>query len=75
MSCYTISFRALGLTVSGIYLPPSLEKDTVHDILDGLSASDVVLGDINTRFKNISTQNLKLAVGPPERLDEFARFQ
>lgn len=38
---------------SGVYLPPSLPKASVATLLDSLSSSDVVLGDVNVRFPRL----------------------
>ena len=46
----SVSVGINGLRVSGVYLPPSMPVALVESVLDGLSASSIILGDINTRF-------------------------
>lgn len=46
----SLSFRADGLVVSGIYLQPSMSPEDVAATLRSVSASAVVLGDVNARL-------------------------
>ena len=72
-SAITISLDEGDHVVSGVYMPPSMNPDDVRIILDRLSAtSSVVLGDINTRFRDKTYQ--QGAPGPPDRLLVFSNF-
>lgn len=52
------------LTVTGVYLPPSLSDDQVQMVLGSVPVSQVIVGDINTRY-GASFQDS--ASGPPGR--------
>lgn len=38
---------------AGVYLPPSLPEASVAPLLDSLSSSDIVLGDVNVRLPKL----------------------
>lgn len=72
-SSITVSIDTDRFMVSGVYLPPSMTPADVQTVLDGLSeSSSVVLGDINTRFRDKVYQ--QGAPGPPDRLAVFTDF-
>ena len=71
----TITFHVNSLSVSAVYLQPSMSREDVTAVLDLAAASHVVLGDINTRLPWLQTQLGR--PGPPERvrmLSDFARL-
>ena len=70
-SC-AISFTVGRHVVTGVYFPPSLSNSEVEGTLSLLSSSTIILGDINTRFRNCSHQSGK--PGPPDRLTTFSKF-
>ena len=39
---------------TGVYLPPRLTPEYIEKTLDSIADSDVVLGDINTRFDGLA---------------------
>lgn len=52
-SSITVSTDGGRYVVSGVYMPPSMTPADVQTVLDNLSTtSSVVLGDIDTRFRN-----------------------
>lgn len=67
-----LSFRADGLAVSGIYLQPSMSPEDVAATLRSVSASAVVLGDVNARLPWLQTQSGR--PGPPERVKALSDF-
>lgn len=67
-----ISFTVGRRRITGVYLAPSMLYNEIDDILTSLSSSTVVLGDLNTRFRNCSLQQGN--PGPAERLQVFAKF-
>ena len=71
---HSISLRAAGLTVSAVYLPPSMDPMSIDGILSDLSHSSVVLGDVNTRFPGVSAGR-NHSMRPPDRVRLFAAFQ
>ena len=68
----TITFEVTGLLVSGLYLPPSLSVEEVESTLHSLSRSEIILGDVNTRFPWLTSQSGK--PGPPDRVVAFRSF-
>ena len=48
-----ISIKAFGKTFSTIYLPPSMNISECEKILDSVTNSDIIIGDINTRFGSL----------------------
>jgi len=67
-----ISFTVSRHRITGVYLAPSMLCNEIDDILSSLSSSTIVLGDLNTRFRNCSLQHG--SPGPAERLQVFAKF-
>jgi hypothetical protein len=52
-SSITVSIDTDRYVVLGVYMPPSMTPADVQTVLDRLSkSSSVVLGDINTRFRD-----------------------
>lgn len=51
-----ISFSIDSLVISGIYLPPSMPREDASSILRSVSASAVVLGDVNARLPWLRAQ-------------------
>lgn len=37
----------------GVYLPPRLSPEQVKAVLDAITDSDIILGDVNTRFDGL----------------------
>ena len=71
----TITFHVNSLSVSAVYLQPSMCREDVTAALDSVATSHIVLGDINTRLPWLQTQLGR--PGPPERvgaLSDFARL-
>lgn len=63
------------LSVSAVYLQPSMCREDVTAALDSVATSHIVLGDINTRLPWLQTQLGRPS--PPERvgaLSDFARL-
>jgi hypothetical protein len=70
---HSITFYRGKLSVSGVYFPPATLN--IHDLaslLGSLQHSTVILGDINTRFKDPLHQGGD--PGPPQRLHVFNDF-
>lgn len=72
VSSHAITFHVDDLSVSGVYLPPSLAVDEVETALKSVAGSTVVLGDFNARFPWLSAQLGQ--PGPPDRLAAFRCF-
>lgn len=80
VSEYGITFTCGSHLISGVYFPPyTMHPDQMETILQGMKKSTIVMGDINTRFKDPTHQSGN--PGPPLRIkvmDEFCdqhRFQ
>lgn len=58
--------------VSGVYYPPSMTEVGLADALSSVSTSTIILGDINTRFRDSIHQSGH--AGPPKRLDVVSTF-
>lgn len=58
--------------LTGLYLPPRLPPDHVKATLDSIADSDVILGDMNTRFDGLALQ--QGSPGPSLRLEVFRRW-
>lgn len=70
---HSIVFRRGKQSFAGIYFPPtSLKIEDLARILDSLRRATVILGDINTRFKDPVHQDRE--PGPPERVHVFTQF-
>jgi hypothetical protein len=70
---YSITFRRDKRVFTGVYFPPTtLEIDNLARLMDQFKLSTVILGDINTRFRDPEYQAGE--PGPPERLLVFNRF-
>ena len=73
MTEYTISFTYNEEVISGVYFPPAtLETLAVGILLDSLRLSTIILGDINTRFRDPLHQ--AGWPGPADRLQIFDDF-
>lgn len=59
--------------LTGVYLPPRLDPEYVEEMLDSIADSDVILGDVNTRFDRLAAVQYG-APGPPSRLKVFRRW-
>ena len=68
----TITFNTDGLSVSGIYLQPSMCCEDVVATLRSVAASTVVMGDVNARLPWLETQSGR--PGPPERVEALSDF-
>lgn len=55
--------------LTGVYLPPRLSTEQVKAVLDAITDSDIILGDVNTRFDRLPLQHGSL--GPSSRLEVF----
>lgn len=70
---FTITFRRGKHTFTGVYFPPTtLDIGDLAQLLDQNRHSTVIMGDINTRFRDPEYQAGES--GPPERLSVFNRF-
>lgn len=70
---HSLVFRRGKQSFAGVYFPPtSLEIEDLTRLLDSLKRAIVILGDINTRFKDPVHQDGE--PGPPERLRVFTQF-
>jgi hypothetical protein len=70
---HTITFTRDRQVISGVYFPPtSLSPSAMEAALHGLGSSTILLGDINTRFKDREHQAGQ--AGPPERVAIFQEF-
>lgn len=58
--------------LTGVYLPPRLSPKQVEATLDAIVDSDVILGDVNTRFDGLALQHG--SPGPSSRLEVFRRW-
>lgn len=58
--------------LTGVYLPPRLPPDQIKTTLDSIADSDVILGDINTRFDGLALQHG--SPGPSSRLEVFREW-
>ena len=58
--------------LTGVYLPPRLSPEQVKVALDAIADSDIILGDINTRFDGLTLQHG--SPGPSSRLEVFRRW-
>jgi hypothetical protein len=58
--------------LTGVYLPPRLSPEQVKVVLDAITDSDVILGDVNTRFDGLPLQHG--SPGPSLRLEVFRRW-
>ena len=52
VSKYAITFRAGKDRITGVYYPLALTSGEIKDSLTALKDVTVILGDINTRFRN-----------------------
>ncbi|GAB7336947.1 hypothetical protein MBLNU13_g02312t1, partial [Cladosporium sp. NU13] len=68
----TITFNIDGLSVSGIYLQPSMSCEDVAATLRSVATSTVVMGDVNARLPWLETQSGR--PGPPERVEALSDF-
>ena len=68
----TITFDADALSFSALYLQPSMSSDDVIAALNSVTASHVVLGDVNARLPWLQTQSGR--PGPPERVEALSDF-
>lgn len=68
----TITFDADALSFSALYLQPSMSREDVIATLDSVTASHVVLGDVNARLPWLQTQSGR--PGPPERVEALSEF-
>lgn len=60
----SLSSNAGQLTVSAVYLPPSLSPSNVSSILASLPSPDIIIGDVNARYGRSFGDS---ASGPPQR--------
>jgi hypothetical protein len=69
---HTITFWRGKCSVAGVYFPPkSLEIEDLAHLVDSVKQSTVILGDINTRFKDPVQDG---EPGPPDRLRVFTQL-
>ena len=57
VSKYAITFRTGKDRIAGVYYPPALTSGEIKDSLTALKDVTVILGDINTRFRNCDFQS------------------
>jgi hypothetical protein len=69
---HSITFRVGQHIVSGVYFPPSLDLHLLPSLLADLAPSTILLGDINTRFRDPIHQDGE--PGPPDRLQVWTDF-
>jgi hypothetical protein len=70
---HSIVFRRGKECIAGVYFPPqTMDVDELTQHLEMLKHTTVLLGDINTRFKDPVHQDGE--PGPPERLQTFTQF-
>jgi hypothetical protein len=70
---HSLTFYRGKHSFSGVYFPPTtLDSVTLASLLDSLKSSTVILGDINTRFRDPLYQAGE--AGPPDRLQIFTDF-
>lgn len=69
---HAITFSVDKYTITGLYLPPSLSRLEVDQVLLSVSDSTVILGDLNVRFRGCLFQDGQ--PGPPERLATITGF-
>lgn len=70
---HSITFHRGRQTVTGVYFPPTtMDINELASVLTSLQHSTVILGDINTRFKDPVYQDGE--PGPPGRLTLFNDF-
>jgi hypothetical protein len=70
---HSITLHRGKLSCTGVYLPPStLTLANLTSLLNSICQSSIILGDINTRFKDPVYQAGKS--GPPERIRAFQRL-
>ena len=65
------------ITVSGVYLPPRMDDETLQDELEKMIGSTVIFGDINTKFPRIQSGLRERAwkTGPSGRVAIFKDLQ
>lgn len=64
---HSLTFYQGKRSFSGVYFPPTtLDSTTLASLLTSLKSSTVILGDVNTRFRDPLYQAGE--AGPPERL-------
>jgi hypothetical protein len=68
---YTVTIPTCYGYLTGLYLPPSLAPLEVEAILQTVTDSDVIVGDVNVRFEGLTLQHG--VPGPSSRLDVFYR--
>ena len=68
----TLLLDGMPRTISAVYLPPSLKCVQIWPLLDSLSSSSILLGDINTRYGSMWNDAVS---GPADRLIMMQRFQ
>ena len=73
ITSYSITFTVEKHTISGVYFPPSsISTADVATALTSLRLSSVILGDINTRFRDEVWQSGE--AGPRDRLEACTQF-
>lgn len=69
---HTITFRHGKCSIAGVYFPPkSLEIEDLARLVDSVKQSTVIIGDINTRFKDPLQHG---EPGPPDRVQVFTEL-
>ncbi|KAI7579018.1 hypothetical protein KC316_g9604 [Hortaea werneckii] len=63
-----ITLTVAGVTVAGVYLPPSMPERETEAVLDSVARADVVLGDLNVRY------SLTLTTTPRDRGTTIERW-
>lgn len=61
-SIHQITFKTKAGQITGVYCPPSMDIAQIESILEETWASDILIGDINTRYDGI---------GPRKRVELF----
>ena len=70
---HTITFSLGKIVITGVYFPPTtLDSAAIGVLLNSLRGSTMILGDINTRFRDPLYQAGQ--PGPPERLGIMTEF-
>ena len=66
-ACITV--RIDRWTISGLYFPPSMPPAAMDDVLSDVRGSDIVLGDVNVRFRKAT-----MSGAPPDRARALAAW-
>ena len=68
----TVRVEVAGMSIAAVYLQPALSIREVQSTLDSLAGTDIILGDVNTRFPWLPSQSG--SPGHPDRVAAFRSF-